>query len=86
MTFNGATIMPGINIGDGAIIGANSLITKDVEPYTIIGGNPAKEIRKRFNAEIIQLLLAIKWWNWDVQKITDNLEVIIHGKVDELLL
>lgn len=81
---NGATIMRGVKIGDGAIIGTNSLVTKDVPPYTIVGGNPAKEIRKRFDEETIQLLLAIKWWDWDVQKITDNLEVITNGKIDEL--
>ena len=81
---NGATIMQGVKIGDGAIIGTNSLVTKDVEPYTIVGGNPAKEIRKRFDEETIQMLLALKWWDWDVQKITDNLEVITSGKIDEL--
>lgn len=81
---NSATIMQGVKIGDGAIIGTNSLVTKDVEPYTIVGGNPAKEIRKRFDDETIKWLLTIKWWDWDVQKITDNLEVITGGKIDEL--
>lgn len=76
--------MQGIKIGDGAIIGTNSLVTKDVEPYTIVGGNPAKEIRKRFDEETTQLLLTLKWWDWDVQKITDNLEAITSGKIDEL--
>ena len=81
---NSVTIMPGIKIGDGAIIGTNSLVTKDVEPYTIVGGNPAKEIRKRFDEETIRLLLVLKWWDWDVQKITDNLAVITNGNIDEL--
>ena len=81
---NCATIMQGVKIGDGAIIGTNSLVTKDVEPYTIVGGNPAKEIRKRFDDETIQMLLALKWWDWDVQKITDNLETITSGKIDKL--
>lgn len=81
---NNATIMQGINIGDGAIIGTNSLVTKDVAPYTIVGGNPAKEIRKRFDEETTQLLLALKWWDWEVQKITDNLEFIANGKAEEL--
>ena len=81
---NSATIMQGITIGDGAIIGTNSLVTKDVEPYTIVGGNPAQIIRKRFDDETIQMLLAIKWWDWDVQKITDNLEVITSGKIEAL--
>jgi virginiamycin A acetyltransferase len=83
---NGATIMQGVKIGDGAIIGTNSLVTKDVPAYTIVGGNPAKEIRKRFDEETIRLLLAVKWWDWDVQKITDNLEAITSGKIDELKL
>lgn len=81
---NCATIMQGVKIGDGAIIGTNSLVTKDVPAYTIVCGNPAKEIRKRFDEETIRLLLAVKWWDWDVQKITDNLEAITSGKIDEL--
>lgn len=81
---NSATIMQGVKIGDGAIIGTNSLVTKDVEPYTIVGRNPAKEIRKRFDDDTIQILLALKWWDWDVQKITDNLEAITSGKIDKL--
>lgn len=81
---NSVTIMPGIHIGDGAIIGTGSIVTKDVPAYTIVGGNPAKEIRKRFDEETIQILLALKWWDWDVQKITDNLEAITSGKIDEL--
>jgi virginiamycin A acetyltransferase len=55
-----------------------------VPAYTIVKGNPTKEIRKRFDEEIIQMLLALKWWDWDVQKITNNLEVITGGKIDEL--
>lgn len=81
---NRATIMPGVTIGDGAIVGTNSVVTKNIEPYTIVAGNPAREIRKRFDGETIQLLLSLKWWNWNVQKITDNLEVITSGKIDEL--
>ncbi len=81
---NGATIMQGIKIGDGAIIGANSLVTKDVEPYRVVGGNPAGEIRKRFDDETIRFLLKLKWWDWDVQKITGNLEFLTNGNIDEL--
>lgn len=80
---NHATIMPGIKIGDGAIIGTGSLVTKDVEPYTIVGGNPAKEIRKRFDKETIQWLLTLQWWDWDVQKITDSLETITGNQIKE---
>lgn len=81
---NSATIMQGVKIGHGAIIGTGSLVTKDVPAYTILGGNPAKEIRKRFDDETIELLLALQWWDWDVQKITNNLEAITNGKLDEL--
>lgn len=79
-----AVIMPGIKIGDGAIIAAKSLVTKDVQPYTIVGGNPAKIIRKRFSAEIIQTLLEIAWWDWSVEKITKNLEKIISCDIEAL--
>ena len=69
-----ATIMPGVKIGDGAIIGSKSVVTKDVEPYSIVGGNPAKLIRKRFSDEKIAELLEMKWWDWPVDKITANLD------------
>lgn len=81
---NNATIMQGIKIGDGAVIGTNSLVTKDVEPYTIVGGNPAREIRKRFDKETIKFLLELKWWNWDVEKITNHLYLITSGNINEL--
>jgi hypothetical protein len=60
-----ATIMPGVNIGTGAVIGAGAVVTRNVEPYTIAVGIPAKPIRKRFGAEIIEQLLRIAWWDWD---------------------
>jgi virginiamycin A acetyltransferase len=66
-------------VGDGAIIGANSLVTKNVEPYTIVGGNPAKPIRKRFDDETIAFLLQLAWWNWPVEKITEYLDAIISA-------
>ena len=81
---NSVTIMPGIKIGDGAIIGTNSLVTKNVEPYTIVGGNPARAIRKRFDAETIDFLLQLKWWDWDVKKITDHLELLANADIIEL--
>lgn len=71
------TIMPGVKIGDGAIIATNSTVTKDVEPYAIVGGNPAKIIKKRFSDEIIKLLLELQWWNWADEKIFDNLEKLV---------
>ncbi len=67
------TIMPGITIGDGAIIATKSVVTKDVAPYTIVGGNSAKLLRKRFSDEKIKALLEMQWWNWDIEKITANL-------------
>ena len=67
-----ATIMPGVKIGDGAIIASNATVTKDVAPYSIVGGNPATEIRKRFNEDQIKELLLLKWWDWEIDKITDN--------------
>jgi virginiamycin A acetyltransferase len=69
-----ATIMPGVQIGDGAIIATKSVVTKNVEPYTIVGGNPAKPIKKRFSEDIIARLLEMKWWDWDVEKITQNVD------------
>ena len=59
-----AIVMPGVKIGHGAVIGTRALVTKDVEPYTIVGGNPAKPIRKRFSDEDIALLLEMAWWDW----------------------
>ena len=80
-----AVIMAGVHIGDGAIIAARAVVTKDVPPYTIVGGTPAKEIRKRFDAEVIQQLLLLKWWNWSTDKIRKCLPYIAEGKLDELL-
>jgi virginiamycin A acetyltransferase len=79
-----ATIMAGVNIGDGAIIAANSTVTKDVEPYTIVGGNPAKEIKKRFSQHVITKLLELKWWNWDIEKITKNVQNLTDNKIEKL--
>ncbi len=80
-----AVIMADVHIGDGAIIAARAVVTKDVPPYTIVGGTPAKEIRKRFDAEVIQQLLILKWWNWSTDKIRQCLPYIAEGKLNELL-
>ena len=80
-----AVIMAGVHIGDGAIIAARTVVTKDVPPYTIVGGTPAKEIRKRFDAEVIEQLLIQKWWDWSTDKIHQCLPYIAEGKLDELL-
>ena len=80
-----AVIMAGVHIGDGAIIAARAVVTKDVPPYTIVGGTPAKEIRKRFDAEVIEQLLIQKWWDWSTDKIHQCVPYIAEGKLDELL-
>ena len=64
-----STILPGVHIGDGAIIGLNSVVTRDVPPYTIVAGNPAKTVRKRFDDELIDLLLKLKWWEKSIEEI-----------------
>lgn len=65
-------LLPGITVGTGAVIGAGAIVTKDVPPYAIVAGNPAKILRKRFSDEKIQELLATKWWEWDDEKIKGN--------------
>ena len=82
----GAVIMAGVHIGDGAIIAACAVVTKDVPPYTIVGGIPAKEIRKRFDAYVIERLLMLKWWEWPVSKIKKNIPYIINGKLNDLIM
>ena len=81
---NSATFMQGVKVGDGAIIGTNSLVTKDVEPYTIVGGNPARIIRKRFTPDVIEFLLKLQWWNWDPKDITKHLPAITSGDIQQL--
>ena len=80
-----ATIMAGVTIGDGAIIATNSTVIKDVAPYTIVGGNPAKEIRKRFSEDLISKLLELKWWNWDIEKITKNIQDLTDNNIEKLI-
>ncbi len=78
------TIMPGVSIGDGAIIAANSIVTKDVAPYAVVGGNPAKEIKKRFSKRTIKKLRALRWWDWDIEKITNNVGILTGNDLDAI--
>ena len=79
------TIMSGITIGDGAIIACNSHVTKNVEPYSIVGGNPAKLIKYRFDKNIIESLLKIKWWHWTDEKINENAHLLCSDKLEEFV-
>lgn len=79
-----ALIMPGVNIGNGAIISSRSVVVNDVPAYTIYGGNPARLIKERFSASNVQRLQTLAWWNWPVDKITRNLEAIVSANVEDL--
>lgn len=78
------TILPGVQVGDGAIIAANAVVTRDVPAYHIAGGNPAKVIKKRFDDDLIDHLLKIKWWDWLPEKIFANLEILCSGDLQKV--
>ncbi|WP_313381458.1 CatB-related O-acetyltransferase [Proteiniphilum saccharofermentans] len=80
-----AIIMAGVHIGDGAIIGTRAVVTKDVPPYTIVGGVPAKEIRKRFDEETILKLQKLKWWDWEIERIRESIPYIVSGNIERLI-
>jgi acetyltransferase-like isoleucine patch superfamily enzyme len=78
-------ILSGVTIGDGAIIAANSVVTKDVEPYAIVGGNPAKKIKNRFDSKTIEDLLKIQWWNWELEKIKSTVPLMLSPDTQAFL-
>jgi virginiamycin A acetyltransferase len=79
-----ATIMPGVTVGDGAVVGAQSVVTKDVGPYEVVAGNPARVIRRRFNADDIARLLTATWWDWPIEKISQHAATIMSGTPAEI--
>lgn len=79
-----AVIMPGVTVGDGAIISARSVVVRDVAPYTVVGGNPAKPLKQRFDDETVRDLQKISWWNWPVEKIEENIGTITGANIDAL--
>lgn len=78
------TVIPGVHIGDGAIIGANSVVAKDIPPYCIAAGNPCRVIKQRFDNELIAYLLQIKWWDWDADKIFNNMEALCSSDLTKI--
>jgi len=82
---NNVTIMSGVKIGDGVVIAANSHIIKDIEPYSLVGGNPAKLIKKRFSEKQIEQLLEIKWWEWKDEKINKFTKLLCNDNIDEFI-
>lgn len=79
-----ALIMPGVRIGNGAIVSARSVVVADVPAYTIVGGNPAKPIKQRFDSETVARLELLAWWDWPIEMITQHLELIVSGDIDAL--
>jgi len=81
---HGATLMPGIKVGDGAIIAAQAVVASNVDPYAVVGGNPAKLLRTRFDAPTIHQLLQLRWWDWPIEKITERVKEICSADVAAL--
>ncbi len=82
---DGVLILSGVTIDDGAVIGARAVVTKDVKPYEIVAGNPARHIKYRFSEDQIEKLLEIKWWDWDIKKIEDNFDLLLNNDIDKFI-
>lgn len=82
---HGATILSGVSVGDGAIIGARAVVTRDVAPYAVVAGNPARQIKSRFTVEQVDALVRIRWWDWPIEKIYERQSVLCGGSVDEFI-
>jgi len=82
---NGVTILSGVTIGDGAVVGTSSIVTKNIQPYEIWVGNPAKLVRKRFTDIQIQELLQIKWWNWSPEKVNESVKYLCSSDIDDFI-
>jgi virginiamycin A acetyltransferase len=80
-----ATLMPGVQVGDGAIVGAQAVVTHDVPPYAIVGGNPAKVLKYRFSESVIETLLTVRWWDWEIEKITRYLPFLCSANIAGLM-
>ncbi|GAA3867074.1 CatB-related O-acetyltransferase [Saccharothrix violaceirubra] len=81
---NGAVIMPGVRIGDGAIVATGALVTSDVPPYTVVGGNPARPIKRRYPDEDVERLLRARWWSWPIELVTEHVRTIMAGTPVEI--
>lgn len=81
---NGATVMPGVRIGHGAVVAAGSVVVTDVPDYGVVGGNPARLLKRRFDDRTVERLLAVAWWDWPVEHVTAHQRTIMAGTVDEL--
>lgn len=79
-----ALIMPGVHIGNGAIVSSRSVVVADIPAYTIVGGNPARQIKQRFDSETVARLELLAWWDWPIETITQHLELIVSGDIDAL--
>ena len=79
------TVLPGARIGDGAIIGADSVVAGEIPPYAVAVGNPCRVRRRRFSDEVVERLLALRWWDWPPEKIFENLELLCDANVEKLL-